>query len=321
MKGDFSRNTFDPVNHFSRVLMQQGRVQLDADWNEQASILLHYLQTLAADLIGPYGGPQADAGFEIFGDSALKSDFLIGPGRLYVDGILCEFDAGVLRIDKFTGDTSQTLTVSSIELDNSRLAADDWIEIKDRTGWHAVIISKVESNSNTNTFTVTLPTNLPQLDEPVQLRRLMTFGKQPDYPKAQLGGKGTFLVYLDVWERHLTAIEDGHIREVALGGPDTATRAKVVWQVKVTADHPTNSGAIDATTTTCRSISGEWPTGCLCGETNLPANSKLVSIQTKSNPTRARSRQLQLIAARRISSIVLRFTRAAAKLNLIQNFH
>ncbi|MFX8500613.1 DUF6519 domain-containing protein, partial [Acinetobacter baumannii] len=52
MKGDFTRITFDPANHFSRVLLQQGRVTLDADANEQASILLHYLQTLARDLIG-----------------------------------------------------------------------------------------------------------------------------------------------------------------------------------------------------------------------------------------------------------------------------
>ena len=41
MKGDFTRNTFDPDKHFLRVLMQQGRVQLDSDWNEQAAILLH----------------------------------------------------------------------------------------------------------------------------------------------------------------------------------------------------------------------------------------------------------------------------------------
>jgi hypothetical protein len=40
-------------------------------------------------------------------------------------------------------------------------------------------------------------------------------------------------VYLDVWERHLTYIEDDLIREVALGGPDTATRAKIMWQVKL----------------------------------------------------------------------------------------
>ena len=38
MKGDFSRLTFDPKKHYRRVLMQQGRVQVDADWNEQEAI-------------------------------------------------------------------------------------------------------------------------------------------------------------------------------------------------------------------------------------------------------------------------------------------
>ena len=47
MKGDFTHDTFDQQNHCYRVLMQQGRVLLDADWNEQASILLHYLRILA----------------------------------------------------------------------------------------------------------------------------------------------------------------------------------------------------------------------------------------------------------------------------------
>ena len=69
MPGDFSRDTFDSRKHFSRVLMQQGRVQLDADWNEQTAIFLHYLRTLAKDLMGPYAGPadDVDRGFEILG--------------------------------------------------------------------------------------------------------------------------------------------------------------------------------------------------------------------------------------------------------------
>ena len=65
MQGDFSRNTFDPTKHFSRVLMQQGRVQLDADWNELNAIVFHYLRTLARDVFGPYGGDQAKLGFDI----------------------------------------------------------------------------------------------------------------------------------------------------------------------------------------------------------------------------------------------------------------
>jgi hypothetical protein len=44
---------------------------------------------------------------------------------------------------------------------------------------------------------------------------------------------GRYLVYLDVWERHLTMLDDPAIREYALGGPDTATRIKIIWQVKI----------------------------------------------------------------------------------------
>ncbi len=41
------------------------------------------------------------------------------------------------------------------------------------------------------------------------------------------------LVYLDVWQRELTMFEDDELREVALNGPDTATRVQTAWQVKV----------------------------------------------------------------------------------------
>ena len=34
MKADLTRNTFDPLKHYARVLMQQGRVQL-AKVNEE----------------------------------------------------------------------------------------------------------------------------------------------------------------------------------------------------------------------------------------------------------------------------------------------
>jgi hypothetical protein len=174
-RGDFTRDTFDPQKHFSRVLMQQGRVQLDADWNEQNSILLHYLRTLAADLIGPHGGP--DGGFEIAATSTPdKKDFVISEGHYYVNGLLCE---------------------------NKKL--------KDATG--------------------------KEID--------VTYFNQPDNPVDRENDKltgGDWLVYLDVWERHVTYVEDADknnddpsIREVALGGPDTSTRAKVVWQVKTIA--------------------------------------------------------------------------------------
>src|SRR5262249_21649047 len=58
--------------------------------------------------------------------------------------------------------------------------------------------------------------------------------QQPDLPGFTLPtSSGFYIAYLDVWQRHITILEDGSIREVALGGPDTATRTKTVWQVKL----------------------------------------------------------------------------------------
>jgi hypothetical protein len=50
MRADFSTTTFDPGRHFVRVLMQQGRVQLDADAS-QASVLSRQAE-LAFALLG-----------------------------------------------------------------------------------------------------------------------------------------------------------------------------------------------------------------------------------------------------------------------------
>src|SRR5207253_9850655 len=104
MRGDFTRDSFNAAKRFRRVLLQQGRVQLDADFNEQASILLRYGQVLATDLIGRFGGPTNvidDAGRAIanngFGITLRQTtatlepgDVQIGAGHYYVDGILCE---------------------------------------------------------------------------------------------------------------------------------------------------------------------------------------------------------------------------------------
>src|SRR5579872_3251766 len=65
MKGDFSRFTFDPLNHYRSVYMQQGRVQLDADWNEQVDILHHYLESYLRDMLGAGAGQRETAGFAI----------------------------------------------------------------------------------------------------------------------------------------------------------------------------------------------------------------------------------------------------------------
>ncbi|MBW7883203.1 MAG: hypothetical protein H3C34_11320 [Caldilineaceae bacterium] len=189
MKGDFTRLTFDRSKHYSSVLNQQGRVAIDADWNEQAAIEHHDARTTRQDVIGLCGGPQgvdADgnplAGFDVTTDGAVLT---VTGGRYYVDGILAEKEA----------DTAITA--------------------------------------------------------------------QPDLPVSGLGQvaglaagaalpEGAYLAYLDVWERHITALEDESIREVALGGPDTATRTQVMAQVRLLR---VGDAGVDFT---CASPSAAW---------------------------------------------------------------
>src|SRR5262249_47571433 len=56
------------------------------------------------------------------------------------------------------------------------------------------------------------------------------------------------LLYLDVWERVVTYLEDDHIREVALEGPDTCSRAQVFWEVRLLRE-PENAKSFDCSAT------------------------------------------------------------------------
>src|SRR5688500_15945147 len=87
MKADLTRSTFNPKNHFERVVQQQGRVQLDADSNEQVDILLHRIGTESVDVIGRCGAPYHDAGFAL---QPQGNTLTISKGRYYVSGLMCE---------------------------------------------------------------------------------------------------------------------------------------------------------------------------------------------------------------------------------------
>lgn len=66
------------------------------------------------------------------------------------------------------------------------------------------------------------------------------------------GTKRTDIVYLDAWTEPVTYIEDPSIREIALGGPDTATRRRVRHRVRVAqgAAAPTGDGVGEGTLAT-----------------------------------------------------------------------
>jgi hypothetical protein len=96
MHGDFSRWTFDPRAGYRSVLLQQGRVLLDADWNEQGAITARHDEVRTRDVVGPAGGPVDGAAFAVTDatgatPSGTAWDALrLGPGRFYVDGVLTE---------------------------------------------------------------------------------------------------------------------------------------------------------------------------------------------------------------------------------------
>lgn len=161
MKGDFSRDTFDPRRGYQSVLHQQGRMVLDADLNEQAASHLHLMRQMACDLIGPHGGPGAEAGFEI--TIAENGTILIGPGRYYVGGVHVE-------VPQLIEYNSQPFF---------RPAADDALSSADRAA-----------------------------------------------------NGSTVLMYLEVFERAVSAAEDPSLADPALGGSDTALRRQTVWHVR-----------------------------------------------------------------------------------------
>lgn len=81
MQGDFTRLPFDPSRRDSRIYLQQGRVQLDADWNTQVDMITHYLRSGIRDLMGEHGAPAADPGFNITVTTELlfdgRDDFIL----------------------------------------------------------------------------------------------------------------------------------------------------------------------------------------------------------------------------------------------------
>lgn len=80
-----------------------------------------------------------------------------------------------------------------------------------------------------------------------------TYSEQAGYPfddrttVEALRGHGAVLVYLEVWERHVSAVERPELLDVALGGADTTTRAELVWQVRISVgDQPSACGDVAA---------------------------------------------------------------------------
>src|SRR5919108_855548 len=106
MSGDFTRNTFRADRGYSSVRLQQGRVLLDADWNEQADIARDLTRRADRDIIGPCGFPEDAAGFGLV---PVPGDLGITPGRGYVGGVLiANPEPAPVRFERVSGSGANT---------------------------------------------------------------------------------------------------------------------------------------------------------------------------------------------------------------------
>ncbi|WP_413167480.1 DUF6519 domain-containing protein [Capilliphycus salinus ALCB114379] len=250
MKGDFTRFTFQPEKHYTSVRMQQGRLQLDSDWNEQVDIQNHLRQTQTVDFIGTDSGVPTSQGdsknpyrdsFKITvirsdsesdSESDSDNDLALAPGRLYVSGTLCELEGTLFdfNIVPENSDSCNKIKVSTLKVDGRNLEKDQWVAI-DTNPKNFFRITNVDLEK------LELQLSSKITESSGKMRRILTYKTQPDYPNPDNGRaleNGIYLAYIDVWQRNITTIEDPKLREVALiNTPDTTTRTQTVWQLKL----------------------------------------------------------------------------------------
>ena len=186
MASDRARVSYDPSRKWRGVIAQQGRVTVDADWNEAAMIGEERDRQVALEVIGPVGTP--DRGYVVTAarpggersDSAL-GDLRIGPGTLYLGGE---------RLD-----LTEQVRYS---------AQPDWLDISTDPMWRA-----------------------PRARHEEHIR--------PE------------LVYLLAVEQEVSAVEDPALADVALGGPDTMQRRRILQHfVRCPSESGTCEGSQDA---------------------------------------------------------------------------
>ena len=164
MTSDRARVTYDPSRRYHGVVAQQGRVWLEADWNEAQAISREQTETRTLDLVGRAGSP--DHGYRIdpvvTHEGSASGDLRIHRGTAYAGG--------------------------------QRVSLGDDILYSSQPDWqdHAA--------------------------DPLWL--------DPAIPDQRHE-----LVYLMLREQEISAVEDPALRDIALGGPDTSQRIRILQRI------------------------------------------------------------------------------------------
>jgi hypothetical protein len=179
MGSDRARVSYDPSRKWRGLVAQQGRVTVEADWNEAATIEAAGDRAVTLDVVGAVGTP--DGGYAVTATppgsppaagsppGSTEGDLSVGPGTLYLGGERLDLDAPVDLADQ-----------------------PDWRDPATGLLWVA-----------------------------------------PDPPPASPPASpppatGTELVYLLAIEQEVSALEDPALADVALGGPDTMQRLRIL---------------------------------------------------------------------------------------------
>jgi hypothetical protein len=175
MGSDRARISYDPSRKWRGLVAQQGRVTVEADWNEAAAIEAVEDRAVTLDVVGPVGTP--DGGYAVTATGpgsppasgsppgSTEGDLSVGPGTLYLGGERLDLD-------------------TAVDLANQP----DWLDAATGTLWAAP-------------------------------------SPPPASPPA---GSANELVYLLAIEQEVSAVEDPALADVALGGPDTMQRLRVL---------------------------------------------------------------------------------------------
>ena len=181
MTGDRARVSHDPKRKWRGVIAQQGRVTVEADWNEAATIGEERDRYVTLDVVGPVGTP--DGGYAVTavpatGEQAASTpDHLtIGKGTLYLGGERLDLDEQVHYSNQ-----------------------PDWLDHSTDPLWKA-----------------------PGRHHQRETRHE--------------------LVYVLASEQEVSAVEDPALADVALGGPDTMQRRRILQHF---VRCPSESGSCD----------------------------------------------------------------------------
>jgi Family of unknown function (DUF6519) len=168
MAGDRARVSYDPSRKWRGLIAQQGRVTVEADWNEAAMIADERDRHVALDVVGRFATP--DRGYAVTAvahededdERPARRHLAIGPGTLYLGG--------------------------------ERLDLHERVHHRDQPDW------------------------LDHSTDPFWERPRERHDREVRHE----------LVYLLAAEQEVSAVEDPALADVALGGPDTMQRRRIL---------------------------------------------------------------------------------------------